>query len=68
MTCLQRIEIDGHRPIRRHDIANAGDGLRLKLFSHRHGPRVDRRIDPVLELDDERGVARGYDTERAHAR
>ncbi len=62
----QRIEINGHGPIGRHDVANAGDRIGVQAFGQRNGARVDLGIDPFLEFDDERRVAGGNDPECAH--
>ena len=55
--CAQRVEVHGDRPIGRHDISNTGDCSRSDGVGQCDGTGVDGRIDPRLELDDERGVA-----------
>ena len=62
----QWVEINGHGPVGRHDVANAGDRIGVQAFGHRNSARVDLGIDPFLEFDDERRVAGGNDPEWVH--
>ena len=65
----QRIEVDGDRSIGRDDVAHAGDCGRAESPSaQRDRARVDRRVDPLLELDEQRRVAGRHDRGRAFMR
>ena len=56
--------MDRHGTVRRHDIAHAGNRLRLQRPGERNRRGVDDRIDAIGEFDDQGGVTRGHDAER----
>ena len=63
----QRIEVNRGRPVGRHHVANAGEIRRLDRLGKRNRARVDRRIDPLLELDDDCRLPRGNNAVRGQA-
>src|SRR5947207_4758229 len=62
----QRIEVHRHRSEGRYDVADTGNRGLLKCIGESDHARVDRRIDALLQFDDDRGVAGRNDTKRAH--
>ena len=63
----QGIEVDGDRSIRGNDVADTGDRRALNGIGDRNRARIDSRIDPFFEFDDDGGIARGNDPPRVHA-
>src|SRR5205085_8370167 len=57
----QRVEVHGDGAVGRHDIPNAGDGAPLEGLGERDATLVDRPVDPVVELDEQRRVAERHD-------
>ena len=59
--------MDGHRSVRRHNVAHTWHRGGLDGLRERNSRVVHDGIDSILELDDERGVARCNNPERIHA-
>ena len=61
------IEVDGNRPVRRNDIVDSTQGSRRDCFRESDGRIVDRKIDPIRELHEQRGIASRHNPEAVHA-